>query len=375
MSGVLVHEWLSRVGGSERVFDAMAAVFPDADLLTLWNDDPEGRYPGRPVKESWMARTPLRRHKVLALPLMPLTWRRRVGDYEWALVSSHVFAHHVTFRGAPTSFRKYVYVHTPARYIWTPALDPRGQAIGPRLVAPALKRLDKHRAREAYDIAANSAFVRSRIRRAWGRDARVIYPPVDVEVIQSREDWSAALGGADGDLLSNLPRPFLLGASRFIPYKRLDLVIRAGEAAGLPVVLAGAGPEGDRLRAQAADARIPVTFVDHPDDAVLYALYQAADVFVFPAVEDFGIMPVEAMAAGTPVVSAGVGGGAETVQEGVTGAHLSPQPSALELKNAVHRAMGVGRAACRERATAFGRARFEAELAEWIAAPGLGDRQ
>ena len=366
MGGALVHEWLSRVGGSERVFDAMVEAFPDADLLTLWNDDPGRRYPGRPVRESWMARTPLRRAKAAALPLMPLTWRRRAGEYDWALVSSHAFAHHVTFRNAAPGFRKYVYVHTPARYVWTPELDLRGRGILARVASPPLRALDRRRAREAYQLAANSAFVRRRIEATWGLPARVIHPPVDVEALQSVPDWREGLKTDEAQALHDLPRPFLLGASRFIPYKRLDLVMKAGAASGMPVVLAGSGPEEPRLRDLAGVCGVPVSFVRSPSDALLRSLYSAASAYIFPAVEDFGIMPVEAMALGTPVIGLAVGGVAETVVDGSTGVHIHDPDDRSAWGDAVGRALALRREDCMTHARQFDRSRFVSALKAWL---------
>ena len=145
MPGVLVHEWIERDGGSEKVLDEFVRCFPDADVLCLW--DNAGRYPGRTVVESGLARTPLRRSKALALPAMPFVWRDRPGDYDFALVSSHCFAHHVSFRTPPAEFRKYVYVHTPARYLWTPELDERGTSPAARLASPVLRGIDKRTGR------------------------------------------------------------------------------------------------------------------------------------------------------------------------------------------------------------------------------------
>ncbi len=254
--GVLVHEWLARTGGSENVFDAMVAAFPEADLLCLWNDVPD-RYPGRELSETWLARTRLRRRKAAALPLLPATWRGRpAGGYEWALVSSHMFAHHVKFADQPQDFQKFVYVHSPARYIWNPELDARGRGL-PRLVAPPLRSLDRRRAREATSIAANSEFVRERVRAAWGLEAEVIHPPVDVARIRGVSSWADLVLPQEQQVIEELPPVFLLGASRFVDYKRLDLVVAAGEAARLPVVLAGAGPLEAGLRELARARRFP----------------------------------------------------------------------------------------------------------------------
>ncbi|UVT24063.1 glycosyltransferase [Rhodococcus pyridinivorans] len=315
--GILVHEWIARDGGSEKVLDEFVRTFPDADVLCLWDD--ADRYPGRTVHESGLARTPLRRSKALALSAMPYVWRRRPGSYDFALVSSHCFAHHVTFRGAPSGFEKFVYVHTPARYLWNPELDDRGASLAVRCAAPPLRALDRRRAREGAHFAANSDFVRRRIERAWDVEARVIFPPVETARISSVPDWRDELSAAESALLEGLPETFVLGASRFVPYKRLDWVIRAADLAGVPAVIAGSGPEEGRLRQLADEATVPVHVLARPSDALLYALYQQAHVYVFPAVEDFGIMPVEARAAGARVVVNALGGAGETVAEGVDG--------------------------------------------------------
>lgn len=367
MTGVIVHEWIATTGGAEKVLDAMAATFPDADVLSLWNDDAERRYPGRVVRETWLARTPLRRSKAAALPLMPLTWRLLHGRYDWALVSSHAFAHHVRFRDARPDFRKYVYVHTPARYVWTPELDARGSGLLPRLAAPPLRALDRVRAREPFSLAANSAYVRERIRRTWGRDATVIHPPVDVSRITSVPEWSEVLDAADHQRLAALPPVFVLGASRFVPYKRLDLVIASGEAAGVPVVLAGSGPERTRLAALADGASVPVHVVDRPSDALLFALFQRAMCFVFPPVEDFGIIPVEAMAAGTPVLVCDEGGAQESVVDGVTGVVVHDWADVGRLGEAVRSAATLEAEACRARARDFGTDIFARRLRGWVA--------
>lgn len=121
MTGLIVHEWLEERDGSERIVDAMRESFPNAELVALWNDAPE-KY--RDVHESWLARTPLRRHKALSLPFQLCAWRRvvpRTDDVDWVLVSSHLFAHHVDVRTqSGERVPKYVYTHTPARYIWAP---------------------------------------------------------------------------------------------------------------------------------------------------------------------------------------------------------------------------------------------------------------
>jgi len=367
VGGIIVHEWISATGGAEKVLDAMVETFPDAEIWCLWNDVPESRYPKRIVRESWLAHTPMRHAKAAALPLMPLTWRtHRRTSADWILAGSHLFAHHVSLGGQDADVRKFAYVYTPARYIWHPEVDVRGAGWLPRLVSPSLRSLDRRRARESYGIAAISQYVQERIQIAWGRDSEVIYPPVGVARMQRVESWSGQLSDGERVVFDRLPSPFVLGASRFVPYKRLDLVIKAGEAANLPVVLAGSGPEYRRLREQAAQSTVPVHFVSDPSDTLLYALYEAASVFVFPAIEDFGIMPVEAMALGTPVVARTVGGVSETVVDGVTGALLDEVDSPRSWAVAVTAALNADSQACRARARVFDSSNFSASLRNWM---------
>jgi len=358
--GVLVHEWLARTGGSERVFDHIVADFPDADVLCLW-DDTGGRYPGRTVRETWLARTPLRHHKGLALPLMPMAWGHRMrGSYDWAVVSTHSFAHHVRFSCSP-GMRKILYVHTPARYVWEPDLDARGGGHTARAASPLLRAIDRRKAAEAHTVIANSEYVARRIERTWSRSAQVIHPPVEVGSIAAVADWRTCLDGAEAARIEALPATFVLGASRFVRYKRLDLVIAAGEAADLPVVLAGGGPEEGRLRSLAARARVPVHVVGDPSDALLYSLYQRALVFVFPPVEDFGMMPVEAMACGTPVVVNAEGGARETLAGRSVGAIADPASTA-SLRTAVEAASRCPRAFVAEHARRFDAPVFDRAL-------------
>lgn len=343
--------------------EEMAAVFPDARIRCLWDDAP-GRFAPERVSETWLARTPLRKSKSLALPFMPATWRNLgKSDADWLLCSSHLFAHHARFSGSAKAVPKFVYAYTPARYIWTPELDVRGRSLPVRLAAVPLKGLDRQRAKEPVAIAGISKFVSRRIREAWHRESDVIYPPVNVGDFDT--DESGDFTPEEARILQELPETFILGASRFIPYKRLDLVIAAGAASGIKVVLAGSGPTLPALQAQAIDHPGLVTFVDRPSHALLRELYRRALVFVFPPVEDFGIMPVEAMATGTPVVAAAVGGSSETVVDGVTG-RLLDSFGDRELKTAIEQAVATDPAACKKQAWTFDREVFRNNIRSWI---------
>lgn len=360
MTGVLVHEWLAPRGGSENVFETLTNVFPDAGRYCLWNDS-AGRF--ATDGETWLARTSIRGRKAAALPLMPLAWRQLPAvDADWVLTSSHLFAHHARFGGAARDAPKLVYAHTPARYIWSPELDDRGRSAPARAAAALLKPLDRRRAQEAAAVAVNSRFVAERVARAWQRDSTVIYPPVDVAGFSAAPQPDSR----EQAILDALPSEFLLGFSRFIPYKRLELAIEAGVATGLPVVIAGAGPDEAKLRA-AADELHPgrVHFVAAPRGELYRALLGRALALVFPPIEDFGIVPVEAMATGTPVIANAIGGTAETVVHGRTGA-LVEGWSRGEMRDAVATATSASPEACRARAAEFAEPVFADRIRSWV---------
>ncbi|MGC4894577.1 glycosyltransferase [Micromonospora sp. DT31] len=304
-SVALVHEWFGVTGGSEQVFRNIAELFPAAQRFALWKDDGVDE---PLLRESWLARTPIRRSKALALPLMPVVWRTLTRErFDVVISSSHAFAHTVRL-GPPETTRHLSYVHAPARYLWNPATDGRGAS--PLLTLPrrALQGVDLRFSRHVHRYAANSREVQARIRRYWRRDAVVINPPV-------RVDYFAAAPAAD----RAQARDYLLGVGRWIPYKRFDLIVAIAEAAGMPLVIAGSGPEEANLRRLAERAGVPVTFEVTPSQERLRRLYWGARALLFPVHEDFGIVPVEAQACGTPVLGLRRGGLLETVVDGETG--------------------------------------------------------
>lgn len=367
MGGAIIHEWMSAHGGSEKVFEAMSHAFPDADLFTLWRD-PGAVMGDRKIAESWFSRTPLRRRKALALPLMPHTWRtlRSGRRYDWMLVSSHLFAHHARFPGANRDIPKFVYAHTPARYIWTPELDFRGSNPAVRVASAYYRSMDRRRANEPVAIAANSACVQDRIRRFWDRDATVIYPPVPVEAIAESARTGHGLSDADRRVIDGLPATFILGASRFVSYKQLDKVISIGALLDIPVVIAGRGPEEQRLRDVAASASVPATFVISPSDALLHALYARSAAYMFPPVEDFGMMPVEAMAAGAPVVVNALGGAQESAGKSAAGV-VADFADVSSVADRTRELIDRGIRPAIDDVAEFSEARFIERLQTWVA--------
>lgn len=321
----LVHEWFDVWAGSEKVLAEIHAVYPNSDVWALWNRPPaRDNMPFDEVYETWLARTPMAGRKGVSLPFMPLVWKTLPKiPYEAVITNSSSFAHTANFHCKDTKY--FQYVHTPPRYLWTPELDGRGNSPAAAPARGFLKFLDRRGARPHTKIAVNSYEVASRVERFWQRPATVINPPVDVEFFQDPEQSTEVPYGGQ----------YLLGMSRWIEYKRLDLVIKLGEALGLPVVIAGSGPLEDELRALAAQTATPVTFEVKPSGPRLRDLYRGAIATVFPPYEDFGIVPIESAAAGTRVLALNAGGSKETVVDGVTGALASDQsvPAFVEAFN------------------------------------------
>jgi glycosyltransferase involved in cell wall biosynthesis len=352
-SVAVVHEWFGATGGSEAVFLAIADQLPQAERLVLWADEgvPTDRLR---LRQSWLASTPLRRSKALALPAMPLVWRTLTNQkFDVVISSSHAFAHTVKL-GDPERTRHLSYIHSPARYVWSTDFDGRGSHPILKVPRKILQKADIRLSRHVHAYAANSREVQGRINRFWGRDAVVINPPVEV-------DYFAAAPAVQ----RHQSRDYLLGVGRWIPYKNFDLMIAIAEAAGLPLVIAGSGAEEERLRKLAAGVRVPIHFEVRPERDRLRELYWGARTLLFPAHEDFGIIPVEAQACGTPVLGLRRGGLLETVVDGETGFLLDsrePGPYAA----AVHRLGELSPDRIRQHAGGFSADRFADRMAHWI---------
>ncbi|MFC7528584.1 glycosyltransferase [Actinoplanes sp. GCM10030250] len=349
----VVHEWFGATGGSEAVFLAIADLLPHAQRLILWADE-DVPADELHLRQSWLARTPLKYSKALSLPAMPLVWRTLTSEkFDVVVSSSHAFAHTVKL-GDPEHTRHLSYIHSPARYIWSPDFDGRGSHPLLKLPRSVLQSADVRLNRHVHAYAANSREVQGRIKRFWKRDAVVINPPVEV--------------GYFGDAPAaqqHQSRDYLLGIGRWIPYKNFDVMIAIADAAGLPLVIAGSGPEEERLRRIAAGSRVKVTFEVRPERDRLRELYWGARALLFPAHEDFGMIPVEAQACGTPVIGLARGGLLETVLQDETGFlvdGLDPGPYA----DAVHRIGGLSPDRIRTHAAEFSTGRFAQRMTDWI---------
>ena len=316
MRVAIVHEWLASHAGSEKVVEQILQIYPEAELFSLVDFlAPEQRsFIGhRPVKTSFLQQLPFAKKAFRNyLPLMPLA----VEQFDLSAYDLVISSNHAVAKGVLTAPHQLhiSYVHTPIRYAWDlqhqylrQAGLERGFKGGlTRLVLHYLRLWDSTSANRVDRFVANSSFIAKRIWRAYRRPSTVVYPPVDM----SRFDWQQPRGD------------FYLTVSRFVPYKRLDLTVAAFNQLGLPLVVIGDGPDWERIKATAGQN---IRFLGKQPDVVVTDYMQRCKGFVFPAEEDFGITPVEAQAAGAPVIAFGRGGVTETVLHGKTGVLFSEQ--------------------------------------------------
>ena len=333
----LVHEWFSprSVGGAEQVVEAVDSLLRNlgrepqlAALIDAESCRMGSWLYGRSVLTSPIQNLPWgRSHVQQYLPLLPFAIEQiDLGAAELVISSSHLVAKGVLT--APDQLH-ISYVHTPVRYAWDQmhaylqrsALVRRG--LGPliRWQLHALRQWDQLSAQRVDHLIANSRFTARRIRKYWGRDASVIHPPVDV----NRFRWNA-----DRD-------DFYLCLGRLVPYKRVDLVVEAFNRLGLPLLVVGDGPERARLEALAGPT---VTLLGRQSGPQVEQLMSRCRAFVYAGLEDFGIAPVEAMAAGAPVIGLGRGGLLDTVRCAAAGLReptgvLFPEQSVESLVQAV----------------------------------------
>lgn len=349
----VLQEWYAPFGGSEQVARELSRVL-DADLWCLWQEAADGTPAG--LRESRLASLPaFLRERKLAMALTPWVWRHTSTPvYDLVVSSSHAQGHTALLPSSPDAV--YLsYVHTPARYLWSVDLDPRGAAwyLGP--ARALLQRTDVRYARHVAGYAANSTEVRERIRRYWHQDAVVIPPPVDTGFFTPAPPTALPEGvPADG---------YLLAAGRWVSYKRFDLALLAADRAGLPMVVAGGGPEEAALREVAASVRVPVHWVPDPSRESLRELFRGATALLFPGWEDFGMVPVEAMACGTPVIALDAGGARETVVPGVSGALVAGAPE--DFAAAVPGVAALDRDAVARSAERFSYRAFDERVRAW----------
>ena len=354
MNIALVHDWLTNVAGAEKVLLVLKEIFPKAPIYTSVFDSKKAKpFTKFDIRTSYLNNWPFfKSQRELLVPYSP-------GAFEnFDLSSFDLVISNTTFAAKgvitkPDSVH-ICYCHTPARYLWEPELDPRsdkGYLSGLRKrTAHKLRIWDKVASDRPDYYFANSKYISKRIKKYYGRDSIVIYPPVDVDQF------------VPGD--QEKVQDYYLFVSRLIGYKKCDIVIRAFNKLGLPLKIIGSGPEKKYLQKIAKDN---IEFLGFLDDVELKKYYSQAKAFIFAAEEDFGIVPVEAMASGRPVIAYGRGGATETVVEGKTGLFFSQQ-TAESLINTVKKfdSKKFDSKIIRQQAEKFSTERFKKEFREEV---------
>lgn len=308
----IVHERFTEFGGSERVVEQLHELWPDATVHAVVVDRsvlPQG------LRSADIRPSPLQklyrggRGYAHLLPLIPWAMSRiDVGQVDLVVTSHHAFANWVR---VPSGCRFVSYTHTPSRWMW----DKRFRRLegGPLARIPldgfaaAWRRADRAAAQRPDAIIVNSAHVAGRVSSWWRRTSEVVHPPVDVE--RFRPDPSVRR------------QEFFLLAGRLVPYKRPEVAVTAARRAGVRLVVAGEGRSRKALEPLGAPG---IELLGEVDDATLVDLYRSCTALVFPGEEDFGIVPLEAQACGTPVIAFRAGGAIESVVEGTTGLFYGP---------------------------------------------------
>lgn len=361
----LVHDFFYVYGGAERVVEQIIHTFPQCDVFGLFDFLPADQrdfLQGKSITTSFLQKLPfVKNHHRSFLPLMPLAIEQLdVSQYDLVISSSYAVAKGVITGPDQTHV---CYCHSPIRFAWDQHhqyLNEAGIGFGPidmvkRAILHYVRNWDARSAMGVDHFIANSQFVARRIKKTYRRDATVIHPPVDT--------------GAFKPPLTDAPRPmdgdYYLAASRLVSQKRIDLIVEAFAAVpDRKLVVVGDGPERARLEKRATPN---VRFVGYQNEPDLVRWMQHAKAFVFAAEEDFGIMLVEAMACGTPVIAHGRGGARETILNGVTGVLFESQTAACivtAIADFESQVIDEGETVARSRS--FGNQKFKSELKAFL---------
>jgi glycosyltransferase involved in cell wall biosynthesis len=293
-----VHDWLTGYRGGEKVLEVLCELFPDAPLYTLVHipGSTNSTIENRPIHTSFIQKLPFSSTKYRHyLPLFPLAAETLVPPgYDLVISTSHAVAKSIQTHGA----KHWCYIHTPMRYVWDRFDDYFGADLVGwipsnlffRPIAWALRLYDRATSGRVDHYVANSQFVAERVQKFYGREAEVINPPVDDKYFP----------------VERSPEDFYLFFSALVPYKRADHAIKACQELGRKLIILGNGPELAKLK-QLADPKW-VQFIEKPTDTLVADHFSKAKALIFPTIEDFGIVPVEALSAGLPVIGLKQGG-------------------------------------------------------------------
>lgn len=322
MRVALLHDWTIHMRGGEKVLEALAELYPDATIYTLFYDRRflSPSLQSMKFKTSWLQHIP--GHKKFYRWLLPfLPWIAqsiKVEPCDLVISSSHCVIKGVP---VPENAVHICYCHTPMRYIW--GFEKEYFSRFPKLLDPLMRLIldwlrewdKKSNAKVGYFIS-NSENVRDRIRKYYDRDAEVIYPPLDSFYAPQQNHGS--------------PKDYYLAVSAFVPYKKLDIVIKAFNELDRPLFVVGKGPMERHYKELRTSEKI--SFLGGVSNAELKGLYSSAKALLFPTEEDFGIVPLEAQACGSPVIAYGKGGALESVKTGCFFEEQTPESVSKAVK-------------------------------------------
>jgi glycosyltransferase involved in cell wall biosynthesis len=356
MRVAIIHYWLVQMRGGERVLEHLCDMYPQADIFThvVNRAKLSPKLAARTIHTSWISRLPFAtRHYQKYLPLMPAALEALdLSNYDLVISCEAGPAKGIITR--PDAVHV-TYCHSPMRYIWDQYHQYRRESgLGARLMmplfAPALRQWDMASAARSDRILANSAYVAARVRKFWGREAQVVHPPVETALFAPADDVSDEY----------------LWAGQLIPYKLPDVAVAAFTASGRRLHVVGTGPMLPRLKAVAGPN---IRFSERLDFKALRATYARSKALVFTSEEDFGMIPVEVMASGRPVLAYGRGGALESVVDGQTGLFYrdsSPAGLMVALERFESWLPGFAPQDALTRAADFSPARFRAAMAGHI---------
>ncbi|MCX6812621.1 MAG: glycosyltransferase [Candidatus Berkelbacteria bacterium] len=310
MNIAIVHDWLTDFAGAEKVLLELLQIYPDADVYTsIYDREKVPQFAKYKIQTTYLQKLPAaKKLRSFLIPLMPLAFESLdLSKYDLVISNSTSAGKGVLTRPATCHIS---YCHTPTRYLWLPEMDGRASSSWlRRSVYKKLKNWDLAASARPDFYIANSKNIQARIEKFYHRQSEVVYPPVDTNFYNPKES----------EIKKN---DFYLFVGRFVPYKKADIVIEAFNKLGIELRLIGAGPEEKHLRKVAKEN---IKFLGRATDEVLFDNLKSARALIFPSEEDWGIVPVEAMACGTPVIAFGAGGATETVVAGKTGEFFGQQ--------------------------------------------------